>query len=315
MVTSSTARKLHLAVAQLGPVQRADSRKQVVLRLLELLKDAASRGAAWVTFPELALTTFFPRWDMDDSAEIRAFFETEMPGPETRPLFDAARELSVGFYLGYAELDGDRQFNTSILVGRDGTILGKYRKIHIPGDAATVSGAALQHLEKKYFAVGDLGFPVWETPDAKIGMCICNDRRWPETFRVMGLQGVDVVMNGYNTPSGYVQWNEPIHLRMHHHLLSLQSAAYQNACWIASAAKAGVEEGSPMIGGSAIVAPTGEVMVRTFSEDDEVINFVCDLSVCEYYRANIFNFAAHRRPEHYGLILERTGAGAPLARP
>ena len=310
---SRSTRKLHLAVAQLGPVQRADSRAQAVRRLLAMLEDAAARGARWLTFPELALTTFFPRWDLEDPAEIRGFFETEMPGPETQPLFDAARQRGIGFSLGYAELDGDTQYNTSILVGPDGRILGKYRKIHIPGDAQSRSGAALQHLEKKYFAVGDLGFPVWKTEDAAIGMCICNDRRWPETFRVMGLQGVDVVMLGYNTPSGYVQWNEPIHLRMHHHLLSLQAAAYQNACWVAAAAKAGIEEDSPMIGGSAIAAPTGEVMVRTFSEDDEVINFVCDLSVCDHYRANIFNFAAHRRPEHYGLIVSRTGAGAPLS--
>jgi len=304
--------KLHLAVAQLGPVQRSDTRKQVVARLLDLLNDAASRGAAWVTFPELALTTFFPRWDLDDQAEIRAFYETEMPGPETQPLFDAARAKGIGFYLGYAELAGDRHFNTSILVGRDGNIVGKYRKVHLPGHGASQDGAEIQHLEKKYFEVGDLGFPVWKTPDAAIGMCICNDRRWPETFRVMGLQGVDVVMAGYNTPSGFVQWQEPIHLRMHHHLLSLQSAAYQNACWIAAAAKAGVEEGNPMIGGSCIVAPTGEVMVKTFSEDDEVINYMCDLSASANYRANIFNFAAHRRPEHYQLIVERTGAGEPL---
>ncbi|MCY1365728.1 N-carbamoyl-D-amino acid hydrolase [compost metagenome] len=264
-----------------------------------------------MTFPELALTTFFPRWSLDDPADVQAFFETEMPGPLTRPLFDAAREKGIGFYLGYAELADGTQYNTSILVGRDGGIVGKYRKIHIPGDAQARDGAALQHLEKKYFAVGDLGFPVWQTPDAAIGMCICNDRRWPETFRVMGLQGVEVVMAGYNTPSGYVQWDEPIHLRMHHHLLSLQAGAYQHACWVAAAAKAGVEEGNPMIGGSCIVAPTGEIMVRAFSEDDEVINFVCDLSVSEHYRANIFNFAAHRRPEHYGMIVERTGARPP----
>lgn len=306
-----TARKLHLAVAQLGPVQRSDTRVQVVRRLIDLLEDAHSRGAAWVTFPELALTTFFPRWSIDDPAEVQAFFETEMPGPLTRPLFDAARDKGIGFYLGYAELADGVQYNTSILVGRDGQIVGKYRKIHIPGDTHAVDGAPLQHLEKKYFAVGDLGFPVWQTPDAAIGMCICNDRRWPETFRVMGLQGVEVVMAGYNTPSGYVQWNEPIHLRMHHHLLSLQAGAYQNACWVAAAAKAGVEEGNPMIGGSCIVAPTGEIMVRTFSEEDEVINFVCDLSVSDHYRANIFNFAAHRRPEHYRMIVERTGAQPP----
>lgn len=305
-------RLLHIAVAQMGPVQRTDSRPVVVERLIALLHTAHARGARWVVFPELALTTFFPRWDFKDRAEIDAFYESAMPSAITQSLFDAAAAYGVGFYLGYGERAGERRFNTSVLVGPDGRIIGKYRKIHIPGDDAVQSSAPIQHLEKRYFAVGDLGFPVWQTVDARIGMCICNDRRWPETWRVMALQGIEVGMVGYNTPSAFVQWDEPIHLRMHHHLLSLQAGAYQNACWIAAAAKCGVEEGSHMIGGSCIVAPTGEVMVRTMSEGDEVISFDCDLAIADHYRANIFNFGRHRRPEHYRLIVERTGAGAPF---
>lgn len=300
--------KMHIAVAQMGPIQRSDTRRQTVARLCELLKDAASRGAKWVTFPELALTTFFPRWDMEDPAEIRSFYETEMPGKETQPLFDLARELGVGFYLGYAELDGDRQFNTSILVDGTGAIIGKYRKIHIPGDATSQDGYPIQHLEKKYFEVGDLGFPVFDAGEFRIGMCICNDRRWPETYRVMGLQAVDLVMVGYNTPTGYGRLGEPKHLPAHHNHLSLQASAYQNTCWIAAAAKAGVEEGIHMIGGSCIVAPTGEIAVQALSEDDEVINYLCDMSLAEGYRGNIFAFERHRRPEHYQAIVDRVGA-------
>src|SRR6202171_5345087 len=93
-----------LAVAQMGPVQLADTREAVVKRLLSLLRDAAGRGAQCVVFPELALTTFFPRYWMPEQAEIDRYFEREMPGPETRILFDTARELGVGFYIGYAEL-------------------------------------------------------------------------------------------------------------------------------------------------------------------------------------------------------------------
>lgn len=300
-------RTLHLAVAQTGPIQRSHTRKEVVARLCELLKDAASRGARWVVFPELALTTFFPRWSMDDPAEVHAFFEREMPGAETRPLFDLSRKLDVGFYLGYAELAGERQFNTSILVD-GGEIIGKYRKIHIPGDAEEQAGYPVQHLEKKYFEVGDLGFPVFDAGAARIGMCICNDRRWPETYRVMGLQAVDIVMVGYNTPVAYGRLGEPAHLPALQNQLPLKASAYQNTCWVAAAAKAGVEEGIPMIGGSCIVAPTGEIAVQALSEDDEVINYVCDLDLANGYRNNIFNFARHRRPEHYQAIVERVGA-------
>lgn len=307
------SRKMHLAVAQMGPIQRSDTRKQVVVRLCELLKDAAARGARWVTFPELALTTFFPRWSLEDRKEIHQFFERQMPGPETQPLFDLAKSLGVGFYLGYAELAGDEQFNTSILVDGTGSIVGKYRKIHIPGDAKTQEGYPIQHLEKKYFQVGDLGFPVFQAGDTRIGMCICNDRRWPETYRVMSLQGVELVMVGYNTPTGYGRLSEPVHLPALHNHLSLKAAAYQNTCWIAAAAKAGVEEGVHMIGGSCIVAPTGEIAVQALSEDDEVINYVCDMGLADGYKGNIFNYERHRRPEHYRAIVERIGADpAPL---
>src|SRR3984957_12953898 len=98
------SRKLHAAVAQLGPIHLADGRAAVVKRLMALLREAHAGGAEFVVFPELALTTFFPRWWMEDQAEVDRFFEREMPGPETRPLFDLAKDLGVGFYLGYAEL-------------------------------------------------------------------------------------------------------------------------------------------------------------------------------------------------------------------
>ena len=81
-------------------------------------------------------------------------------------------------------------------------------------------------------------------------MCICNDRRWPETFRVMGLQGVEIVALGYNTPTENIHHPEPLHLRMFHHLVTMQANAYQNATWVLAAAKAGKEDGHGLIGGS-----------------------------------------------------------------
>src|SRR3546814_744583 len=139
---------------------------------------------------------------MEDGEAIARVFEPSMPGPETQPLFDLARELGIGFYLGYAELTGDgRRFNTSVLVDETGGIVGRYRKIHLPGHADHKPEAPFQHLEKKYFEVGNEGFSVWPTMATKIGMCICNDRRWPEAFRVMGLQSAEIVALGYNTPS------------------------------------------------------------------------------------------------------------------
>src|ERR1700722_11404230 len=121
-------RKLRAAVAQLGPIHLADSRVAVVKRPIALLREAHAGGAEFVVFPELALTTFFPRWWMTDQTEIDRFFEAQMPGPETQPLFELARQLKVGFYLGYAELTEElgkvRRYNTAILVERDRRIGG-----------------------------------------------------------------------------------------------------------------------------------------------------------------------------------------------
>jgi N-carbamoyl-D-amino-acid hydrolase len=306
-------RPFGIAVAQLGPIQPTDSRAQTVARLLELLKEAAGRKADLVVFPELALTTFFPRYWMTEQEAQDLYFEKSMPGPDTQVLFDTAKKLGIGFYLGYAELTADgRAFNTSILVNKKAEIVGRYRKIHLPGHTDHKPQAPFQHLEKKFFDVGNEGFFVWETMDAKIGMCLCNDRRWPETWRVLSLQGAELVAVGYNTPAFNIHWQEPAHLRMFHHILSLQASAYQNSVWIAAAAKAGVEDGSHLIGGSAIVSPTGEIVALAQSEDDEVIFCEADLALADNFKQHIFNLAAHRRPEHYSLILERVGAGAPL---
>jgi predicted amidohydrolase len=306
------SRKFRAAVAQLGPIHRADSRAAVVRRLIALLREAHGSGARFVVFPELALTTFFPRWWMTDQGEIDRWFEREMPGPETRKLFDLAKELGIGFYLGYAELTEEngepRHYNTSILVDPDGEIMGRYRKIHLPGHSEHLPDAPFQHLEKRYFDVGNAGFGVWRMQGAVIGMCICNDRRWPETYRVMGLQGVEIVALGYNTPTHNIHHSEPVHLRMFHHLLSLQAGAYQNAAWVLAAAKCGAEDGFAMIGGSAIVAPTGEIAAQALTEDDEVIAATLDLELGDYLRRTVFNFEKHRRIEHYGLITARTGA-------
>src|SRR4029079_79036 len=167
------------------------------------MREAHSQGARFIVFPELALTTFFPRWWMEDAAEVdRRFFEAAMPSAVPQPLFDEGKRLGVGYYIGYGELTPQgRHFNTAILVGPDGKIVGKYRKIHTPRHADHKPQAPFQHLEKKYFAVGDLGFPVWRYMDTIAGMLIGTDRRWPEAFRVLALQGAELVALGFNTPT------------------------------------------------------------------------------------------------------------------
>jgi predicted amidohydrolase len=309
------SRVLTVGAAQLGPIARDEPRQSAVARMLALMQKAAARGCRLVVFPELALTTFFPRWYMADWAEVDAFFEEAMPNAATRPLFEAAAALGVGFYLGYAEKAVEagrvRRFNASVLVDDRGTIVGKYRKVHLPGHAEHEPKRPWQHLEKRYFEPGDLGFPVFRAFRGILGMCICNDRRWPETFRVMGLQDVELVALGYNTPVRNAVAREPEHLRMMHNLISMQAGAYQNGTWVVGVAKAGLEEGVEMMAGSCIVAPTGEIVASASSDGDELVTYDCDLDAGRYIKETVFNFAAHRRVEHYGLITSRTGAVPP----
>ena len=310
-------RSINVAGAQLGPIARDESRQQVVSRLLELMREAKARGSDIVVFPELALTTFFPRWWMEDEAEIDSFFEREMPSAATRPLFETAKSLGIGFYLGYAELAQENgvahRYNTAILVDKNAAIVGKYRKVHLPGHADNRPHYPFQHLEKRYFEPGDLGFPVWRAFGANVGMCICNDRRWPETYRVMGMQSVELILLGYNTPT-HLPW-VPVydHLSDFHNHLCMQAGAYQNSTWVVGIAKAGNEEGSELLAGSCIVAPSGEIVAQATSNGDEVFAAKCNLDISRYNKEAMFNFAQHRRVEHYQLITQRTGAVPPQA--
>lgn len=300
---------MKIAGAQLGAIQKADSRESVIKRMIALLDEAAGKGADLVVYPELTLTTFFPRWYMEDQAEIDFWFETEMPNAATQPLFDRARELNIAITFGYAEKTPDgHYYNTSIITDRQANIVGKYRKIHLPGHSEYDTERAFQHLEKRYFEPGDLGFNVWRNEGVIMGMAICNDRRWPETFRCLGLQGVELVTIGYNTPSVNAQMSaEGLEKRLFHSELSLQAGAYQNATYVAGIAKAGVEDGHPLMGGSIIVDPDGFILAKAVTEEDELIIAECDFAKCDFGKKTIFDFERHRRIEHYGRITSQTG--------
>jgi predicted amidohydrolase len=306
---------LTVAAAQLGPIARADAKASVVKRLIALMREAKALGAQVVAYPELALTSFFPRWYLEDQAQIDQFFETDMPSAETQPLFDEAKRLSMGFHLGYAELveiEGrTRRFNTAILVNQHAQIVHRYRKIHLPGHEQHEPWRAFQHLEKRYFEVGDLGFGVTEAYGGYMGVCICNDRRWPESYRVMGLQGVEMIFIGYNTPVHNPPAPEHDALSNFHNRLVMQAGAYQNACWVVGVAKAGLEEGVMQMGQSQIIAPSGELVAQCTTLGDELCVARCDLDLCQSYKRTTFNFEKHRQPEQYRLIVERRGAQTP----
>ena len=305
-----------LGMAQMGPTARDAAREDVVKRMLELLYEAADRNVELLVFPELALTTFFPRWYIEDEEEMLSYFEREMPSEATRPLFDEAARLGIGFCLGYAEVATDdegrtHRYNTQILVERDGSEVAKFRKIHIPGHAERQEWRPFQHAERHFFESGPDGFGVWRAFGGIVGMAICNDRRWSETYRVMGLQGAELILIGYNTPYFYAADPQQNALQNFHSHVVMQAGAYQNGCWVVGVAKAGIEEGVENIAQSVIIAPSGQIVCQTITDGDEVAVAKIDLDFCRYYKENVFNFDLYRVPEHYRLISETRGAILP----
>jgi predicted amidohydrolase len=262
------------------------------------MREARSRGCDIIVYTECALTAFFPHWWIEDEAELDAWFEREMPGPATQPLFDEAARLGIGFCLGFAELEiesgAKHRYNSSVLVGADGRVIGKYRKIHLPGHVEHRPRNPFQNLEKRYFEVGNLGFRTWRAFGGVVGMCICNDRRWAETYRVLALQGAEIVLLGYNTPAHIPEHPEIDHLNDFHHLLSMQAGAYQNGCCE-----------------TAIVAPSGEIVARSATMGEELVVHRCDLDLVKPYKDSLFNFANNRRIEHYQAIATQTAAVPP----
>ncbi|OOF91763.1 hypothetical protein ASPCADRAFT_210752 [Aspergillus carbonarius ITEM 5010] len=330
------ARTVRLAAAQLGTTNKWDARENTLERMIGLLKDAAGQGAKLVLFPEIAFTTFFPRYLILDQEELESWFEHGdiTTAPRTKALFDTARDLAVDIVVGFAEATDDGEhFNSCVYYhAATGSILSKYRKIHLPGDVEPLPDPkAVNQLEKRYFRPGNLGFQAFrapgllpsgeDTPDPILGMMICNDRRWAESWREYGLQGVEIVACGYNT-NGYAPqfWGqsadmdpkEAEELSLFHHKLVMQCHSYTNACFSISAARCGLDDGKyPLIGGSTIIDPEGRIIAETKTTDDEVIVADCDLTLCRAGKTRTFDFARHRRIEHYGRITSQTGVIEP----
>ena len=309
------ARILRIGAAQMAGISRNDPKEHAVDRLILQIRNAHAEGCDVVVFPELTLTTYFARWFIEDEDDLDSFYEREMPSPITQPLFDEAARLKIGFHLGFAELLDDggkkRRFNTSVLVDKSGQIINKFRKIHLPGRFEPERGNASQSLEKRYFEIGDTGYKTVRAFGGIMGVCICNDRRWAESYRVLALKGAEMIFIGYNTPTTAYWATEEDPLSEFHNHLSMQAGAYQNCCWVVGVAKSGIEDGQGLIGGTCIIAPTGEIIAESETRDEELICADCDLDIAEDLKNNLLNFEQHRKIEFYGLIAEQRGIVEP----
>jgi predicted amidohydrolase len=329
-------RAIRIVAAQVGAVHLTDTRQHTLRRLIRLLEEASSKGAQIVLFPECTFTTFFPRHFIDNEAELETFFEHGdiTTGDNTRGLFDKAKELVVDICIGFAEAtDEGEHYNTCVYYhAKTGALLSKYRKIHLPGDVEPFADPeATNQLEKRYFKPGDLGFKAFRVPDLTeatsergepiFGMMICNDRRWAEAWRCLGLQGVEVVFCGYNT-AGFAPhlWGTPKDqdpkeadaTALFHHKLVMQAHSYTNSCFSVSAARCGLDDRKySLIAGSIIVGPDGKIIAESITNKDEIIIADVDLDECIAGKTRTFDFARHRRTEHYFILTSQVGAVEP----
>jgi predicted amidohydrolase len=284
------ARSLKVAAAQMGPNQEGTPREEVVERMLRLLEEAVREGVELIAYPEMALTTYFPKRVRPDFDQ---FFETEVPPKALDPLLRRAAEARVAVHVGFCERAEGRYFNTALLTDRDGRLCGTFRKIHLPG--TKIPDGVAQVYEPCYFAHGDTGYKVFDAAGARVGIAICQDRRYPESYRCLALQGAEIILIGYNTPLS------PLALDLND--LCLRAGAYANACFVVGVAKAGVEDGMELIAGSAVVNPLGQVIARAATTGDELVVARVDLDQMAPVRKR-WNFLGRRQPQHYALLLE-----------
>jgi predicted amidohydrolase len=195
------------------------------------------------------------------------------------------------------ERDGSRRYNSAILVDETGAVCGRYRKIHLPGTARP-DGVPGRSYEPRYFEVGNTGYRVCATRRGRIGLAICQDRRYCETYRCLGLAGAELVLIGYST---YAAPRAPALNE-----LVLRAGAYENHMFVVGVAKAGVEDGFPMIGGSCIVSPFGDVLAQAATTGDELVTAEIDLDQIGEAKRR-WNFFARRRPEHYAALTAPVG--------
>ncbi len=248
-----------------------------------LARIAAERGARMICFPELFSTPWFPA---DIQAENFSLAE-EIPGPTTEIMQKLARELEAVLILNFFEKCRSRQFfNTALAVDADGEIVGKYRKIHVPQIPLWE--------EKAYFAPGDLGFPVFQTRFARVGVQICWDNFFPEGTRILSLRGAQVVF----APTAAAFASQEKWVR------AICANAAFNGIYIFRVNRVGKEAKQHFYGKSFCASPEGELVDGASGAQEGVVLTEMDLSEIERTR-RVWTFLRDRRPEVYGDLVKQ----------
>jgi beta-ureidopropionase len=270
--------------------------KEVNIRKAEdLARQAAGNGARIVCFPELCTTTYFC-YDRDP----RYFALAEsVPGPAVDRMRRVARETGTVVVYPLYENDHGTLYNTAAVIGPDGELIGRYRKMSIPQILRTVGPGETPGDERFFFTPGNLGFPVFDTPfGVRIGILICYDRHFPEAARVLGLQGAHLLLVPTATYREWIREAWELELRAH---------AVANMFYVGGVNKVGPDVGGApnrhYFGTALFIDPRGAVMGRAGDKQDEILYAEIDPKVCTDVR-DLWGFFRFRRPDAYGPVVE-----------
>lgn len=283
------------AAIQLGPASPTIA--ETATRIVTMLAKASDQGVVLAALPELALTPYFAAGLHDDMGA--AFASPEANAEAMERISEAARKAGIACSVPLAEIVGEGMFNSMAILDADGSRVGTFQKMHIPGQAEPKPDGAFTIMEKRYFKPGSLGFGVFETKVAKVGGLICYDRRFPESYRSLQHNGAEVICIGYNTPVSPGSGSTLAKGRRASEL-AMCGGAYSTGSYVLAAGKAGREGGVQYIGGSLVIAPDGEIINRAKTNGDEVITGEIDLQRVADIRKRQ-NHAENRRPDAYVL--------------
>lgn len=257
-----------------------------------LIREAATRGAQIICLQEMFTTIYFCHEERDDYFE----WAEALPGKISLHMSDLARELGVVLIVPYFEKRAPGIYhNTAEVFDADGSNLGKYRKMHIPDDPG--------FYEKFYFTPGDLGYKVFKTKFATIGVLICWDQWFPEAARLTAMQGAEILF--YPTAIGTLEHeSEEEKLTFRDAWQTIQrSHSVANGVYVASVNRIGVENGTKFWGHSFVSAPFGQIMAQA-GQDEEILIQDVDLNALDAHR-RIWPYFRDRRIDSYQPLLKR----------
>ena len=267
-------------------------------RAVEKIREAAARGAGIVCLPELYASQYFCQ------EEDHKYFQLaeEIPGPSSEILGALAGELGVVIVASLFERRAAGLYhNTAIILDADGTLMGKYRKMHIPDDPL--------YYEKFYFTPGDLGFRSWNTQKGKLGVCVCWDQWFPEAARLTALSGAQLLF--YPTAIGWHPGEKDRYGHAQHSSWETiqRGHAIANGCYVAAVNRVGHEApaggaGIEFWGQSFACDPSGTIIARAGVHEEEIVLVDIDFARVEEQRTH-WPFLRDRRIESYGDVTRR----------